>query len=383
MATESIPSSLSTDLRAALVIGLAAALTYAACEGVGLSGGSLAYGSLIAALVVRPDFSRWPLAIYPVLLVLVGLCLAIGVSLGLGLSNVPQVFVFGLVAALMQLITLTLPSKLRLLSGVVAVAGVLPLLGTPSWESWRDELVALSMGLAIGTLIQIVFTPDRLRNPEATPASSAETSEAPPAEPPLKSRIAAGLRSPFFWRKLVFASLALAIGEGLGALTPKYLYFGVVLLLNDSIGATLARVRDRMAGVSLGVLMPLLVFNTLGISEVSIGLVMAGTTMLVVALNRRSYLRTALISSGVAFVGYGPLVAWYIPNRWIDYLMGCALALLVGVLLFPRSALRRFNQLSASTDPWLARSELEALLPAASEEARWLGLPPPQLPPPA
>jgi uncharacterized membrane protein YgaE (UPF0421/DUF939 family) len=383
MATESIPSSLSTDLRAALVIGLAAALTYSACEGVGLSGGSLAYGSLIAALVVRPDFSRWPLAIYPVLLVLVGLCLAIGVSLGLGLSNVPQVFVFGLVAALMQLITLTLPSKLRLLSGVVAVAGVLPLLGTPSWESWRDELVALSMGLAIGTLIQIVFTPDRLRSPEATPASSAETREAPPAEPPLKSRIAAGLRSPFFWRKLVFASLALAIGEGLGALTPKYLYFGVVLLLNDSIGATLARVRDRMAGVSLGVLMPLLVFNTLGISEVSIGLVMAGTTMLVAALNRRSYLRTALISSGVAFVGYGPLVAWYIPNRWIDYLMGCALALLVGVLLFPQSALRRFNQLSASTDPLLARPELEALLPAASEEARWLGLPPPQLPPPA
>jgi uncharacterized membrane protein YgaE (UPF0421/DUF939 family) len=383
MATESIPSSLSTDLRAALVIGLAAALTYSACEGVGLSGGSLAYGSLIAALVVRPDFSRWPLAIYPVLLVLVGLCLAIGVSLGLGLSNVPQVFVFGLVAALMQLITLTLPSKLRLLSGVVAVAGVLPLLGTPSWESWRDELVALSMGLAIGTLIQIVFTPDRLRSPEATPASSAETREAPPAEPPLKSRIAAGLRSPFFWRKLVFASLALAIGEGLGALTPKYLYFGVVLLLNDSIGATLARVRDRMAGVSLGVLMPLLVFNTLGISEVSIGLVMAGTTMLVAALNRRSHLRTALISSGVAFVGYGPLVAWYIPNRWIDYLMGCALALLVGVLLFPQSALRRFNQLSASTDPLLARPELEALLPAASEEARWLGLPPPQLPPPA
>lgn len=383
MATESIPSSLSTDLRAALVIGLAAALTYSACEGVGLSGGSLAYGSLIAALVVRPDFSRWPLAIYPVLLVLVGLCLAIGVSLGLGLSNVPQVFVFGLVAALMQLITLALPSKLRLLSGVVAVAGVLPLLGTPSWESWRDELLAIAMGLAIGTLIQIVFTPDRLRSPEATPASSAETSEAPPAEPPLKSRIAAGLRSPFFWRKLVFASLALAIGEGLGALTPKYLYFGVVLLLNDSIGATLARVRDRMAGVSLGVLMPLLVFNTVGISEVSIGLVMAGTTMLVAALNRRSYLRTALISSGVAFVGYGPLVAWYIPNRWIDYLMGCALALLVGVLLFPQSALRRFNQLSASTDPLLARPELEALLPAASEEARWLGLPPPQLPPPA
>jgi uncharacterized membrane protein YccC len=145
----------------------------------------------------------------------------------------------------------------------------------------------------------------------------------------------------------------------------------------------LARVRDRMAGVSFGVLMPLLVFNTLGISDVSIGLVMAGTTLLVAALNRRNYLRTALISSGVAFVGYGPLVAWYIPNRWIDYLMGCALALLVGLLFFPQSALRRFNQLSAPASGQPVRAQLEALLPAAQEEARWLGLPQPQLPPTA
>ena len=381
MATEGTTSPLARDLRAALVIGLAAALTHAACEGVGLSGGSLAYGSLIAALVVRPDFSRWPSMIYPVLLVVVGVCLAIGVSLGLALSNVPQVFVFGLVAALMQLITLTLPGKLRLLSGVVACAGVLPLLGTPSWESWRDEMLAIGLGLAIGTLVQLLFTPAEQPSSEGSQHSSAAASGKPPSEPPLGQRIAAGLRSPFFWRKLVFASLALAIGEGLGALTPKYLYFGVVLLLNDSIGATLARVRDRMVGVSLGVLMPLLVFNTVGISDVSIGLVMAGTAMLMAALNQRSSLRTALISSGVAFVGYGPLVAWYIPNRWIDYLMGCALALLVGVLLFPQSALRRFNQLSAATTDQPVRAQLEALLPAAREEARWLGLPPPQLPP--
>jgi uncharacterized membrane protein YgaE (UPF0421/DUF939 family) len=381
MATEGTTSPLARDLRAALVIGLAAALTHAACEGVGLSGGSLAYGSLIAVLVVRPDFSRWPSMIYPVLLVVVGVCLAIGVSLGLALSNVPQVFVFGLVAALMQLITLTLPGKLRLLSGVVACAGVLPLLGTPSWESWRDEMLAIGLGLAIGTLVQLLFTPAEQPSSEGSQHSSAAASGKPPSEPPLGQRIAAGLRSPFFWRKLVFASLALAIGEGLGALTPKYLYFGVVLLLNDSIGATLARVRDRMVGVSLGVLMPLLVFNTVGISDVSIGLVMAGTAMLMAALNQRSSLRTALISSGVAFVGYGPLVAWYIPNRWIDYLMGCALALLVGVLLFPQSALRRFNQLSAATTDQPVRAQLEALLPAAREEARWLGLPPPQLPP--
>lgn len=373
MAAEAPAGSLSLDLRAALVIGLAAALSDAACQGIGLSGESIAYGALIAALVVRPDFSRWPLLIYPVLIVLVGICLAIGVSLGLGLSDAPQAFVFGLVAALMQLITLLLPSKLRLLSGVVACAGVLPLLGTPSWEGWRDEMLAIVIGLLIGTLLQLTFTPAGLKQPP-------EESRAEAEDPPLADRIRAGLSSPFFWRKLVFASLAYAIGLGVGAVTPKYLYFGVVLLLNDSIGATMARVRDRMVGVSLGVLMPLLVFNTIGLSELSIGLVMGGTAALLAALNRRSYLRTALISSGVAFIGYGPLVAWYIPHRWIDYLMGSALALAVGVFLFPNSALRRFNQLTAGEHNPSVASELQVLLPAATEEARWLGLPKPQLP---
>jgi hypothetical protein len=257
---------------------------------------------------------------------------------------------------------------------VVACAGVLPLLGTPSWEGWRDEMLAIVIGLLAGTLLQLTFTPAELQQqPEE---ASAEAND-----PPIAERIRAGLASPFFWRKLVFASLAYAIGLGVGAVTPKYLYFGVVLLLNDSIGATLARVRDRMVGVSLGVLMPLLVFNTIGMSELSIGLVMGGTAALVAALNRRSYLRTALISSGVAFIGYGPLVAWYIPNRWLDYLMGSALALAVGVLLFPNSALRRFNQLSAGEGNPTVDRELEVLLPAAQEEARWLGLPQPQLPP--
>ena len=368
----------SLELRAALVIGLAAALSDAACQGVGLSGDSVAYGAVIAALVVRPDFSRWPLLIYPVLLALVGLCLAIGVSLGLGLADAPELFVFGLVAALMQLIGLVLPSKLRILSGVVAIAGVLPLLGTPSWASWRDQMLALSLGLAIGTLLQVTFTPAAVQAQEETSSSEA------PATPELSvgARLSRGLRSPFFWRKLIFASLAYTIGVGVGAVTPKYLYFGVVLLLNDSIGATLARVRDRMVGVSLGVLMPLLVFNTLGLSDVSVGLVMGGTAALVVALNHQSTLRTALISSGVAFIGYGPLVAWYIPHRWIDYLMGCGLALAVGLLLFPKSALRRFNAISndvSQPDRW---TELQALLPAACEEARWLGLPTPEPPTP-
>lgn len=358
------------QLRGALVIALAAGLTSAVCDGLNLSSEAIAYGTVIAAVVVKPDFSRWPLAIYPVLLVVFGFCMAIGVVLGLALSAVPQVFLFGLVAALMQLFALLLPGKLRMLSGVVAVAGVLPLLSSaPSWSDWGQEVLAIALGLAIATAVQLAFAPAVIPASESGAANSAEE----PAEPPLAERVKAGLQSPFFWRKLVFASLALAIGQGVGAVTPKYLYFGVVLLLNDSIGETLARVRDRMIGVSFGILMPLLVFNTLGIGALQNGLVLGGTAALVMALNRASYLRTALISSGVAFVGYGPLVAWYIPNRWLDYLMGCGLAVAVGLLLFPNSALRRYNQLRA--DPAASSEQLQRLLPAAREEARWLGVP--------
>ncbi len=365
-------------LRGALVIALAAGLTSAVCDGLTLSSEAIAYGAVIAALVVRPDFSRWPLAIYPVLLVVVGLCMAMGVALGLALASVPLVFVFGLMAALMQLFVLLLPAKLRLLSGVVAVAGVLPLLSnSPSWSDWGQELLAIALGLAIGTGVQLAFAPAVIPGSEHSAAGSAASPGQEAAEPPVAERLKAGLQSPFFWRKLVFASLALAIGQGVGAVTPKYLYFGVVLLLNDSIGDTLGRVRDRMVGVSLGILMPLLVFNSLGIGALQTGLVMGGTAALVVALNKASYLRTALISSGVAFVGYGPLVAWYVPNRWVDYLMGCGLALAVGLLLFPNSALRRYNQLKV--DPAASREQLQRLLPAALEEARWLGMPLPEL----
>ncbi len=362
-------------MRVAWVIGLAAALAAAVCGGFGLNGEPIAYGAVIAAVVVRPDFSRWPLEFYPVLVVLVGLCMAIGGSLGLALVGVPQVFSFGLVALLMQLLTLFLPAKLRMLAGVVAVAGVLPLLsGSPSWSAWGDQLLAIALGLAIGTLVQLAFTPARLQVAAGEPDPPEPEPEA--ADPPLPQRLQAGLRSPLFWRKLVVASLALAVGQGVGALTPKYLYFGVVLLLNDAIGDTLLRVRDRMIGVSLGILMPLLVFNTMGMGTLQTGIVMGGTAALVLALGAGEHLRTALISSGVSFIGYGPLVAWYIPNRWLDYLMGCGLALAVGLLLFPDSALRRYARLSA--DPQANAAALARLLPAAQEEARWLGRPLPQ-----
>jgi uncharacterized membrane protein YccC len=249
--------------------------------------------------------------------------------------------------------------------------------GSPSWSNWGHQLLAIAVGLAIGTLTQLAFTPARLRLAAGEP----EQPEPEPAEPPLPQRLQAGLRSPFFWRKLVVASLALAVGQGVGAATPKYLYFGVVLLLNDAIGDTLLRVRDRMIGVSLGVLMPLLVFNTMEMGTLQTGIVMGGTTLLVLALGAGEHLRTALISSGVSFIGYGPLVAWYIPNRWIDYLMGCGLALAVGLLLFPDSALRRYSRLCA--DPELNAAALARLLPAAQEEARWLGRPLPEPPAPA
>ena len=352
-------------LRAALVIALAAGLTQAVVTGLELGSGPAAYGVVIASVVVRPDFGRWPLPFFVVLLVVAAFCLALGMLLHLAFLGAPQVFVFALVAALMQLLALPLPAKLRPLAGLLPVLGVLPLLSSgPTWQGLGQEWLGIALGLTIGTLVQLVFTPAQ------RPATAAAEPE-PPADPPVGARIQAGLRSPFFWRRLVMASLALAIGNGVGALQPKYLYFGVVLLLDDSIGATLARVRDRMVGVSLGILMPVLVFTNLGLEPVATALVMGGTAALVVALGLQAYLRTALISSAVSFVGYGPLVAWYIPNRWLDYLMGCGLALLTGLLLFPQSALRRYRKLAQ--DPQANHQALLQLEPAAREEARWLG----------
>jgi len=88
------------------------------------------------------------------------------------------------------------------------------------------------------------------------------------------------------------------------------------------------------------VLMPWLVFNTFGVNNVAVGLALGGTTGLLEALGLGLHLRTALISSGVTFAGYGVLTDWYVPSRWIDYLMGCGLALLVS-LAFERAAILR------------------------------------------
>ena len=370
-------------LRAALVIGLACSLTGPIATTLGLPGDCSAFGVVVAALVVRPDFGRWPVALYPALLVVIGLGMGIGLSIRNALPEAPEVLTFGLVTVVLQLLSLLLPNKLKPLSTVLMVAGVLLLMGSgATWTSLGQNLLAIALGLAIGTATQVALSPAKAgpgEGPATGPAPAAAAKATPDApdvaEPPGPStleRFRAGLASKAFWRKLVLAVLALAIGEGLGAVTPKYLYFGAVLLLNDSIGATLMRVRDRIVGVSLGVLMPLVVFNSFGLSPVAVALVMGGTAALITALRLDPYLRTALISSGVSFVGYGPLVGWYIPHRWFDYLLGCALVLLVGLLVAPDSALRRYRQLLEQPQSNERSKELESLYPEAREEARWL-----------
>lgn len=368
-------------LRAALVIGLACSLTGPIASTLGLAGDSTAYGVVVAALVVRPDFGRWPLALYPALLVTVGFGMALGLGVLMALPEAPDVLLFGLVTVVLQLLSLLLPAKLKLLATVLTVAGVLPLLSPgASWSSLGQNLLAIALGLVIGTATQVALSPAG-PGPGASQGPDDETLPGA-AEASARQRFMAGLTSMAFWRKLVLAALALAIGEGLGAVTPKYLYFGAVLLLNDSIGATLLRVKDRVLGVSLGVLMPLLVFNSFGLSPLAVALVMGGTAALLTALRLDTYLRTALISSGVSFVGYGPLVGWYIPHRWLDYLLGCALVLLVGLLVAPDSALGRYRQLLTKPESNARAQHLHQLYPEALEEARWLAQPlaPPEPP---
>ncbi len=357
-------SGVSRRLRLVLAVALASALTWVICHTVGL-GPATPYGVVVAALFVRPGFDRWPPPVFVLLPVVVTIGLALGTALK-PLLEAPQVWQFAVVTVIAQILGQALPDKLMLVRNLLAVLAVLPLLGAnATWLGAFQQVMAVLVGMLTASLLQAA-----LRLPQDLEGAAGEVAAPDDAALPARS-IAQRFADPYFWRKLVVAALALSIGLGVGAVTPKYLYFGVVLLLNDSLGATLARVRDRMLGVSLGVLMPLLVFNTMEISSVSVALVMGGTTALMLSLRLEPNLRTALISSGVTFVGYGALSQWYVPNRWLDYLMGCGLALLVCVLVRPFSALARFQALAADADQLDAR--LRALLPSAIEEARLLG----------
>lgn len=347
------------ELRLVLCVALVSAITWVICRAVGLGGGT-PYGVVIGALMVRPRFDRWPPPVFLLLPVVVIVGLGLGTVL-YPLLDAPLVWRFAVVAALALILAQALPDKLAMVRNVLAVLAVLPLLGNnPTWLGAWHQLLAVLIGLTVAPLLQAGL---RL------PADGAGAAE---AEAELRPRnLVERFGDPFFWRRLVVSTLALSIGMGLGATNPKYLYFGVVLLLNDSLGATLLRVRDRMVGVSLGVLMPWVVFNTMGTGSVSVALVMGGTTALTLGLGLEPHLRTALISSGVTFVGYGVLTDWYVPTRWIDYLLGCGLALLVCLLVRPVSAMRRFRELEALSVGMTP--ELEALLPSALEEARMLG----------
>jgi uncharacterized membrane protein YgaE (UPF0421/DUF939 family) len=351
-------------VRHPLVVGSAAALVWSIAHALGYGSGA-AYGVVIAAIAVPPDFRRLPAPLFVVLPVLCAVALGLGTLLK-PLLEAPVVWAFAIVTLLAQLIGQVLPDRLAMLRNVLPILAILPLLGTNStWLSAWHELMAIITGLVVAVILTAAFRLPR------------DTAPLPPTAAhggPVRS-LSQRLADPYFWRKVVASTLALAVGQGLGAVNPKYVYFGVVILLNESLGATMARVRDRMVGVSLGVLMPWLVFNIFGVSSVSLGLVMGGTAALLPMLGLGAHLRTALISSGVTFAGYQALTDWYIPTRWIDYLMGCGLALLVCLLFQPTSALRRFNDLAAAargTGQPLS-GELKALLPSAREEAIWLG----------
>ena len=354
------------SVRHPLVVALAAALVWSIAHALGFGSGA-AYGVVIAAITVPPDFRRLPAPLFVVLPVLCAVALGLGTLLK-PLLEAPLVWGFAVVTLLAQLIGQLLPDRLAMLRSVLPILAILPLLGSNStWLSAWHEWLAIVLGLAVAVALTTAF-----RLPADAPPAATETSKE--AAAPARSA-AQRLRDPYFWRKVIASTLALAVGQGLGAVNPKYVYFGVVILLNESLGATLARVRDRMVGVSLGVVMPWLVFNIFGVSSVSLALVMGGTTALLPALGLGANLRTALISSGVTFAGYQALTDWYIPTRWIDYLMGCGLALLVCLLFQPTSALRRFQELAtaAISSGKPAAPELETLLPSAREEALWLG----------
>jgi uncharacterized membrane protein YgaE (UPF0421/DUF939 family) len=364
----STPLGISTAVRHPLVVALATALVWSMAHALGFGSGA-AYGVVIAALVVPPDLRPLPPPLFVVLPVLSVLALGMGTLLK-PLLEAPVVWAFAIVTLLAQLFAQILPDKLAPLRTVVPILAILPLLGSNStWLSAWHQVLAIVLGLAVGAAMTAAF-----RLPGDGPA--AEAAKEAKGEPSAPVRTTAQrLADPYFWRKVIASTLALAVGQGLGAVNPKYVYFGVVILLNESLGATMARVRDRMVGVTLGVLMPWLVFNLFGVSSVSLALVMGGTAALLPALGLETNLRTALISSGVTFAGYQALTDWYIPTRWIDYLLGCGLALLVCVLFQPTSALRRFRQLAeeARRSGKPPSAELLALLPSAREEALWLG----------
>jgi len=109
-----------------LVVALAAALVWSVAHALGFGSGA-AYGVVIAALVVPPDFRLLPTPLFVVLPVLVTVGLGLGTALK-PLLEAPLVWAFAIVTLLAQLIAQLLPDKLAMLRTVLPILAILPLL---------------------------------------------------------------------------------------------------------------------------------------------------------------------------------------------------------------------------------------------------------------
>jgi uncharacterized membrane protein YgaE (UPF0421/DUF939 family) len=144
------------SLRYPLVVALAAALTWSMAHTLGL-GGAAAYGVVIAALIVRPDFGRWPAPLVLVLPLLVGVGLGLGTLLK-PLLEAPVVWSFAIISLLAQLMGQVLPDRLAMLRTVLPILAILPLVGSNStWLSAWKELLAILLGLAVAVGLTAVF----------------------------------------------------------------------------------------------------------------------------------------------------------------------------------------------------------------------------------
>ena len=195
--------------------------------------------------------------------------------------------------------------------------------------------------------------------PTASPAiDSGQARPDPAPPPPLVGVIALLLIATAMGSNHVAGRLAFDHGTSvpLAVVTRAGVTALLMALLVRQAGLSLALPRMTLAGAAaagllmslqslcltsavarMPVALALLVFNTFGLSTVSTGLVLGGTAALMTVLRLDRHLNTALFSSAIAFSGYGPLVAWYIPNRWLDYLMGSLRALAAALWLPPKA----------------------------------------------
>ena len=75
----------------------------------------------------------------------------------------------------------------------------------------------------------------------------------------------------------------------------------------------------------------------------------------------------------MAFIGYGPLVDWYIPNRWLDYFAGSLLALLASLVITPRWVLPRYRALLSGLRNDEQEQQRRSMKPLADAESLLLG----------